>query len=250
MKNASPWLLAFFVGIFLANILELLVFFHLDKIDAPYVFPLFIVYYMTLIFAFFSLFAYSIEVGGMYQRHRVYRLVYCICYLVCVAFLVRGVVIQGIESIGYLLTRIAGPYYIIAQFGLIAPLIGTVVVCSYFTKNARSALQKRKSKALLICTLPVIILFCTVIFLMALKVKINATSIFTVGICITLWGLIYIESHHQLFKFMTFVPGSNESKMIDLVKQAYMNPIQMKDCTKMFESNLVHIALENANGNK
>ena len=248
MKTASIWLWLFFTGLFGMNLSELATFYYVTQPQAGFFWLS--TYYIAAQLAFFSLFALALD-----NAHKLYK--YTV-YLLLVAFtgvalpsIIPGAGLAGVESIGYSITRIAGPYYFIVQLGILVPLLAAMLISIYFSIRATSQNSKRRSQILLISCLPIFVSVIVIMALMQVGYKINASVVLSLMITFTLMILIYTEHKERQYKFMSLIPATREHRFIKRLSHVITDPTTtLQSGRECIEQEMIREALIIADGNK
>ena len=141
--------------------------------------------------------------------------------------IVPGLGIDGIKHIGYSGTRIPGKYYFIIQIGLILPALAVLIV-SVVNIVCGDADRRQVGYLHLFSFLPIIAALLFIILLMALDVRINASAIISLSVCLPVWFLLYSHSSTHRSEFITkWVRWSPESKHTR--KQALLDQITKQE---------------------
>lgn len=247
-RTASPYLWFFFAGLFGMNANELFGFFYVNNADEGFVFL--VGYYLSLLTAFFSSLCLAISLTKPLSR--LLRLtIFCLYLFFCLITIIPDIAISGAESIGYSITRVPGPYYYVLVVGMISPITLSIAFLLFLALKTKIYDEKRRAWVLLLSYVPIFSVVLVVIPLMALGVKINASIVSSLTICISLWILIYTESKERLYKFMTFLPWTRERAFVDKMRRFLVNPeLGISTAIDSLEREMIQEALDLANGNK
>lgn len=246
-KKASLWLWTYFGALLWMNFIEALGFAYFNK-HVDQAFPLFISYYLAIITATFSLLLWSLQVGG-YLGPVTKKSLLVLWGSIEALILVPGLVVADVQSIGYTLTRVPGPAYAIAQFGIIAPLVAAFTVLIVTHIRSQSELAKAQAKALFNATLPVVLTVVGVAVLMAFGFKLNNVLLLSFATLFSLAILIYSESKPYRFYIL---PDSDEevsAEVEELIKRG-LDEKNWQLARKYMEFALLKNAMYKCNGNK
>lgn len=174
--------------------------------------------------------------------------------------LMPGVMVAGVENIGYSWMRIPGPLYIVwAVYAVSTLLFGVFLLLSGYQRS-KDALQRRRCLAVLLGLLPGICCAIGTIVLMLLGVKINATVVLSSALIFFLVALIYSEQRYGLFKILALVPFTEEytlrAELASLLRNIESSAFgsaddpNFKDHIKRIESLYVDLAIIANGGNK
>lgn len=174
--------------------------------------------------------------------------------------LMPGVVIAGIENIGYTFMRIPGTLYVPWTVYIVSTLIFSIIVLITGYKRSKDKLQRRRCLAVLLGLLPLIACTICVIFLMLSGIRINATVVLSCAVVFFLLALIYSERRYSLFKILANVPFTEEyalrNELATLIKKiessafGNANDPDFKVHIKRIESLYVDLAIIANGGNK
>lgn len=213
IKNISPWVCLFLIGLFGANFIELISFIFLN-VAADWVVKFFLTaYYGFLVVCSVGFLAIACELTGKFNK-RNSRLIAFLMLAGLLVLVVPGAGLNGFESIGYSFTRIPGDFYWVLQFVIPGGwLIGLTILFQHM-KKGEDWYSKRRAYALLLATSPAGIGILFVAILMQLNYQINATLVISVTTNFFLAVLIYTEYEYRLFRFLSCVPATEENKII------------------------------------
>ncbi|MGI9287186.1 MAG: histidine kinase N-terminal 7TM domain-containing protein [Pseudomonadales bacterium] len=174
--------------------------------------------------------------------------------------LIPGVVVAGVEYIGYTFMRVPGTLYVVWAVYIVSTLLFSVYLLLSGYKNNTNTLQRRRCLAVLLGLLPFICTAIGVIFLMIGGIKINATVVLSSAAIFFLVALIYSEQRHGLFKLLASVPFTEEyalrAELANQVRNIESNAfggadqINFKDQIKKIESLYIDLAIIANDGNK
>lgn len=248
LKKASPFFLAFFTGLFCANILEILVFFNLHNTSSSL--PFLKTYYFLLVLTFTGYFLQTLETAK-YLNKLTLRIVGTLFSVVTLSIYWPDFAIVGVKSLGYSLTREPGSGYWVVQLGLLLPLVLSFLIGYFSWQRNNDQLLRRKSLSLLIAGLPIIVSIFAIVLLMAVGIKVNATGIFSLFVCASLWFLIYIETRENQYKFMYWLPKSPQKEFMKSFAEQISNPSgNMKEITRLVEAEIIRETLLRTDGNR
>lgn len=239
------------------NLIEFCSFFVLDR-------PLEVIclmhgYYFTAAFAAAAILNLFLCLTGNAANHLT-KFNWALATVICVMSLAPGVVIAGVENIGYSFTRIPGSFYMVWPVYIVSALIFGVVLLLRGYKSSKDLLQRRRCLAILIGLLPIICSTIGIIFLMVAGVKINATVVLSSAIVFFLVALIYSEQRYGLFKILASVPFTEEyalrNELATLIRKIESSAFDNTDGPsfkahiKRIESLYVDLAILANGGNK
>ena len=248
IATASAWLWLFFIGLFGMNLSELVTFYYVANPQAGFFWLS--AYYISAVLAFFSLLALSLDNANRLNVWGKYLLVGTMVVSI-LPLLVPGAALAGVESIGYSITRIAGPYYFMVQLGILVPLLFALIISLYFSIRAVSQTSKRRSQILLISCMPIFISVIGIMGVMHAGVKVNASVILSLMITFTLMILIYTEHKERQYKFMSLIPATKEYRFIKRLSRLVTDPAMgLEQGRDFIEQEMIREALIMAGGNK
>ena len=248
LASASLWLWLFFAGLFGMNLIELIGFFYVDKPQQG-IFWL-SMYYVFTELTFFSLLALSLENARKMTRN--IKVIISILFLIGIApLLIPGAALAGAKSIGYSVTRIAGPYYFIVQLGILLPLISAVAISIFYSRNKFPYFVRRKSQILLIACSPIFATIFMVVLLMQLGFSINASVVASLMINISLIIMLYTEHKERQYRFMSVIPKTREYKFVKGLAHLVTDPaIGLEQGRTLIEQEMIREAMMINHGNK
>lgn len=179
--------------------------------------------------------------------------------IVGVLTIVPGVVIAGIEPLGDLVRRVPGPAMPVWSAYIVGGCIASFACLMWGIKNAHTLLQRRKSCALTLAFLPLLISGGLVALLMSLGYAINGVATLSISTTILVVILYVSDTRYQLYNFLSSVPVTAEyknwQKLRDLshqLKEAAAMPERQQDLRALIqdiESASISIAIDANEGN-
>jgi hypothetical protein len=246
--SASAWLWMFFIGLFGMNLSELATFYYVTQPGAGFMWLS--AYYISALIAFSSLLALSLSNASKLSPS-IERAIIIFLGISILPLLMPGAALSGVKSIGYSITRVAGPYYFIVQLGILIPLISALLVSGYFFCNAGSRLVKRRSQIILIACMPIFISVIVIMLAMQLGYQLNASVILSLMISFTLMVLVYTEQKERQFKFMSMIPTTKEHQFVQNLTRLITDPtIGLEQGRDHIEKEMIKEALILMDGNK
>ncbi len=242
--ETPPLLIVFVAAFFVANLVEFSGFsFFNQNIDLAF-YPL-CAYYFALVTVAFSMLGLSIQSVGKLSRNVTISLV-VIWGFIGVALFTRGIVLDGVQSIGYSISKIEGPYYVIGPLSCLMPLLISLGILIYglFTKKG----QDRSFCIVLIFALvPVLATQISVAALMASGVKINATIVLSFASILSVGILIYYQKIIYAFRFVSVCKSTGESDFMTIVDDVYSHKVSLGDASILFQAAIVRQTLKKTN---
>ena len=207
-------------------------------------------YYIFTEITFFSLLALSLENAHILSRKVKIALIICLA-IAMLPLLIPGAALAGAQSIGYTITRVAGPLYLVVQIGILAPLILSVLISIYYSRNHVVHSARRKSQILLFACSPIYAAIFTIILLMQLGVQLNAVVIASLMTTITLLILLDTEHREHQYRFMSMIPRTWESQFVkELTRTIADSEGGIAKGRRMMEQEMIREALIVARGNR
>lgn len=236
--------------------MELVSFTYIDKPKDGYI--TLSTYYLFSIISIFSLLLLTLDTVKKLSQ----PLLACVLLLFGITILpllIPGAALAGVESIGYSITRIAGPYYFVVQLGIILPLASTLGVLGYYAYLGSDKI-KSKARALLLSCSPIFITIFGVMVLMQLGYKINGSVVLSSMITVTMALLLFHErkGHHfrfinpaAIYKISALIPLSSDQRFIRRIVSLVTHPsIGLEKGREIIEQEMVREAMAMAKGNK
>jgi hypothetical protein len=163
-------------------------------------------------------------------------------------------IIAGVASLGYVITRIPGPYYWLTQLQLIICLITSVMLLHYGKRRITDQTQKRICSVTYVGFMFIVVVTISIIVLMAWHIHINAAIYVTTAITAFLLILIHSEINHRFLNLLITIPifGTRFASLIfklslNLHKQ---KTIALRAFTKEMERIIVDCALDYCDGRR
>lgn len=256
LSKENFWLPIFFSGLLGINLTELASFSYIDNPKDGYI--ILSAYYFFSVMSIFSLLLLTLDTVKKLSK----PLLVSVLLLFGIAILplfIPGAALAGVASIGYSITRIAGPYYVVVQLGIIIPLLATFCILgyySYFGVNERQS----KARALLFSCSPIFVAIIVIMTLMQLDYKVNASVVLSLMITVTMALLLFHErkGHHfrfihpsVIYKISTLIPQSSDQRFIKNIIGLITQPsIGLSRGRELIEQEMVREAMLIANGHK
>ncbi|MGQ9425756.1 helix-turn-helix domain-containing protein [Gilvimarinus sp. F26214L] len=249
LRAVNRWFLVFFGALFSINILELVGFLY--PAGGRLALMFLTVYHLSVMAMGLSFLATALSVTGKLSWRVQQGLVVTIIALGAL-IVWPGAVIKGVVSLGYTSTRVPGPLYWVFQAFLLGTLACSVGALAFHARWSSSQLVRRKAKALLISISPIFVAVVTVLCLMQFGVRITGSVIGSCAILMFLAIFLITNNEHQLFKFLSYVPHTEEFKMIRALKHVVYNidTVSLPEALSRFEAALITETLSRYDGNK
>ncbi|NIB40790.1 hypothetical protein HBA55_14410 [Pseudomaricurvus alkylphenolicus] len=247
LLSMNHWLLAFLAALFAANLVELMGFAYVDKPEQGL--TLLQAYYVAAICACASMLGLSLNIHGV-DSPFIDTLLLAVCLACTAAIFIPNAALLGAESIGYAVTRIAGPRYWIIQATMLVTLVGSVGVLFSATLFAKNRIEQKRALVLLVATLPFVIAILITVAAMHYGVKINAAVTVPLAITIILAVLIYAETEQGLFNLVSRIPLTNEHQYLKGMRRLWSPDVTLEQAKLMTEKIMVYQAMQQADGDK
>lgn len=126
--------------------------------------------------------------------------------------LVPGTVIAGIEPLGELVRRVPGPAITLWTAYVIGALLISFVCLVRGIKKAPTLLQRRKSCALALAFLPMVVSGAVIAVLMSFGVAINGVATLSIATTLLVVVVYITDTQYRLYNFLSSVPATAEYK--------------------------------------
>lgn len=252
----NPYLAFFLCALFGLNLAELILF--IVKNNPQGALPVMMGYYVAAVFSAASYLILTISVvqGSKALTKMLLVLALIMSVLVCIP----DIFISGTQSIGYSLTRAPGEHYGWLQAYLILSIATAIGVGFYGVIGHKDKIVQKRSLVVLIGTTPMALMTIAIISVMILDYRLNATIILSLMTSVTLAVLIYAEKRYRMFKFLSYVPYTQENQLrnqisllvsetIDALFQKGQK-VDFKNISARFEFTVINLAIEATDGNK
>jgi len=252
----NPHLAFFLCALFGLNLAELSLF--LMKNDPAGASPVIMSYYAA---AIFSAAAYLIlAIWVIWHTKFITNLLVASALIMSALVFIPDFFISGAQSIGYSITRIPGEYYIWLQIYLIAFMMLAIAISVYGIIAGKNKRVQKRSLIVLIATSPMAVAATLIILIMIMGYQVNATVILSLLTSLTLVILIYAEKQYRMFKFLSYVPYTEENRIRnqisllvnETIDSLFLNEetLDFKDISAKFEAAVIDMAIQATNGNK
>ena len=256
LKRSSPWLLIFFAGIFGVNSMELLSFYYVSHPEDGWL--VLTAYYVFVELTFFSLLALSLDSVNKLSTPIKYFLFLCLVIFL-IPLLIPGAALVGVKSIGYSVTRVAGPYYVIVQLGILFPLLSCIAVLLFFSFFGDKYVKGKAVTLLLSCS-PIFFSAIVVMSFMQAGYSVNGAGVVSLGITMAMFLLLLNERKQPLFHFIDrryifqltrFLPQSDDHRFTKKMMALVADPsIGLAKGRELIEQEMIREALVVAQGSK
>ena len=246
----------FLAALFCLNLFELIAFSYVN--DLPNARPVLLLYYTSILLIIASFINLSSCLSGLsifYQPWLYYSLVGGLSLLLFGSDLL----IAGVQSIDYSITRIPGEYYWVIQVYIVGGLLVPLTLLSVGAIRQNQRFQRRRCLVVLLGFFPTILSAIGVAVLMQLGYKINASVLISCTITFFLMVLIITENKTAQFNLLRWVPFTQErrqfkasySLVLDALSQThYEQPIQLKERLQQLEDQIIELAVLSTGGNQ
>jgi len=215
-------------------------------------------YYAAAVIAAAALFYLSMHITHGAMRYVVFC--FSLSAIIAAVTMGSGIMIAGIEPIGYSFTRVPGQFFFILQIYLISTLLLSVGILLLGAAKSADRMINKRSLVILISVVPLVFFTVLITITLSLGIKINGAVIISMMTSLMLVILIYCEKHYRLFKFLSYVPYTHEhelrtraARLVDQMIEDLFNrdnPVKFKDIRSEFETALIELAIESTGGNK
>ncbi|MCW8964190.1 MAG: hypothetical protein OQL16_10360, partial [Gammaproteobacteria bacterium] len=168
-------------------------------------------YYATAVLAAAALFYLSMHITHGAIRYVV--VCFSLSAIIAVITMGSGLMIAGIEPIGYSFTRVPGQFFFILQIYLIATLLLSIGILLLGAVKSADRMINKRSLVILISVVPLVFFTVLITITLSLGIKINGAVIISMMTSLMLVILIYCEKHYRLFKFLSYVPYTHEHEL-------------------------------------
>lgn len=165
-----------------------------------------------------------------------------------IAILIPGVVLEGVTNVGYSLTRVKGDYYFLFVIIFIGGIVLGYATLGYIKITNKELLATRRATALLIGTLPIVIVSVVIVFLMQLGFKLNLSLFGEFASLFLLYVLIISEQKEQLYSFLAKVPSTKEYALNKKISAAIATH-DLSGLKNLIEEAMIPEALQISEGN-
>jgi hypothetical protein len=251
IKKSNLWFWLFLVGLLGINVSELILLISAGSNASVELYSILIFYYLSAVMSSMAYLGLALQFAGWLTG--LTRLILLLSsFAVALLLLVPGLVIAGVENIGYSFTRVPGPMYWVVQFYIGGTLTASLSLLAFAARKERTGISSRRAMALLIATSPTAICVICVVLAMQLGFQINATVLVSFMINILLAVLVYTEYELRLFRFLSVFPKTEENRMIKRMIKTLIeaNTSGLQSAVNEFEVFLIQNALQEANNNK
>lgn len=248
-KYSSHWMKGYFASFFIANIIELSGFAYYIHHPDQALIPLKI-YYISLLWAGLFLLLLSVSVTDYIKSKKAISLFTVPCLTVSVLIFIPDLVIAGVGSIGYSLTRVPGVIYAVAPLTIVGYFIASLSILAVVAKKTKNRETECFCISLLASVLSTIVTIVFIALLMSLSAKVNASIFLPVAINISLLIMLYCENSDRRFELLSKIPGTQESKFAKSTKEIYLGSRNLKEAIYKMELALICDTLDMYNDDK
>ena len=162
--------------------------------------------------------------------------------------------ISGVDSIGYSITRIPGPYYWTLQIYILVSILGAIFLLLYGGLFHKDLKQRKRCTVSFFALLPVVVTTIAVISMMQLGLRVNAAIVISTSITCFLAILIIAEIHYSLFNILTATPVISmhvtRQILVLMINICRKRSIKLKHFLQTIENILIVATLEVNEGNR
>lgn len=243
LAGANPFLLGAIGSLFLANAIEFSGFAYFNQHPNIARIPLCGYYFSITSFAF-SMLCLALSGIGRLNKLALWGIALVWASLSTLLFS-PDLVIAGVQSINYSITRIKGPLYVLAPLGFLLPnlIASGILIYGIITRRGE---QRRLLANNLLAVLCILITELAVAALMAKGAKVNMTMCLSFMSIASVWLLI-ASDNKLAFTLLASIQG-DERTFIRLTYAAYNDTPQLDDATTTFKLALIEKTLNNCDG--
>lgn len=259
-RSYSNWFKLCFASFFWLNIVELVSFYYPTADKTAYL--LLTSYYACAFVGVGMIAGMSLLAAGQMRQE--------ICFLIVAATgigvllsVIPGLILDGVNHIGFTITRIPGKYYWVFQVLLLFFVALSFSALLYACLASPDIRRRRNSKALLFSLLPIFVVVPTVLLLMQMAVPVTGTVFGSFAILFFLMTLAVTETQivktpasdlddNRLFKFLSNIPVTSEFKLANRVRRAVASKYSnnLEKAVTHYEETLIQETLKLCEGNK
>ena len=257
--NRNWPILLFFIGVIGLTCIEFMTYIG---IVSPNIFSMKLFYVFCSV-TFSGILILAIKISGIKHFKEKFNIVIIAISSLLIIFstftLATNLVIEGVQSIGYSVTRVPGALYFIAQ----VYAAGLILLSAYFliigSHAKEDSTDKKRARVIILSTSPMFLIFLTLLVLMALGFKINASLIVPLALTYMLSVLIVTEQKENLFSLLIKIPYTYERKSLRQITKKIEdflahtdsgNQVSLKDLTLNIEQQIVAMAVQMSNGSQ
>ena len=162
-------------------------------------------------------------------------------------------IVAGVSELSYSSTAQKGESYWLFQVtSAVTALASASALCKGLIL-AEGSRQKTRCLFMLSAYIPLVLGAITVLFMMNVGIKINATGILPASIALFIWILVYSERRHRLTDIRRVVPGTRENKVALQLQEVFAKyaagDVGYQDAANEIESLLVAYSYDKHSGN-
>lgn len=245
----NRWFLTFFISLVGLNVCEIICFTMTSQPEQSL--PYLVAYYIFAILSSLSLLGLSLDISGHMNDMAMWT-IRAIGATNVICLFVPGLVLAGASSIGYSLTRVAGPLYPIVQSTILTAFLITGYLLINSAINNKCHIKRGRSLLMMIAIFPTLLTGAAVIIAMQAGAKINAAVFISVSIIFFLVVFIYTEKKQKLFGLLSLVPKTDEYRLLNEIKPVIFNdsPIDLSRAMSEIEYKIILRALKQHNNNR
>ena len=205
-NGALELLLIGFLGM---NVIELGGFFSMQ--NESVLFSLLSLYYMFCTLTVAAMLNLFMSMNG--ANTAMLRINWVVATVMAATFMVPGLMLLGVQQLGFSATRIPGPMYLYWIVYILATLIFAMVQLATVYLRHRSEQKGKQVLVILLGLSPAVLTSIVIVVMMQLGFKINLGAIISLMICTFLLSLIWAENRHSVFQVLARVPNTEEHRI-------------------------------------
>ncbi len=175
-------------------------------------------YYLMTIGALGVMVLYAADISNISRKWGGANLrIFNVCVItltsaLAILIMFTNALVAGSESLGYIMTSVRGPAYLLFPLFAILSFCLVVSLLVYGYKNAESHRDEISSAYTLLALAPVVIASFVLMGLMVFGVRINATAVLPITTALFLVIMLKTERQHRIIDIRRHIPYSLERK--------------------------------------
>ncbi len=216
-ENGSLELLL--IGFLGMNVIELGGFFSME--NESLLFSLLTFYYMFTTLTVAAMLNLFMSMNG--ASSAMLKINWFIAAVMAGSFMVPGLMLLGVQQLGFSATRIPGPLYLYWVVYIISTLIFAMIQLGAVYLKHRAEEKGKQVLVILLGLSPAVLTSIVIVVMMQLGFKVNLGAIISLMICTFLLSLIWAENKHSVFKVLARVPNTEEHRIRTQLHTAFAN---------------------------
>lgn len=250
IKIANPALAVAILALLCMNSFELLGFFYVERASHPLAHYGVLCYYLFVELFLLSLAALVWTVTRP-PSAALFKWLSAVFVIFTLVIFWPGFAILGVRSIGYSLTRIAGPYYFLVPILLLGSAAFVIGAMTWFSLKPKKYETRRSAQTLLLSFSPMLLAIFVVVLLMMSGAKINATIAFSISSIFTTLLLLKTATRHGQIAIMRLIPNTREHRLMNGIVNFVVQPeLGLENAKAYIEKLMLVESLEVCGGNR